>query len=281
MISEQQFRQMMPHAGARLDAHLPFINAALDEGRINTPRRIAAFMAQLAHESGEYRYMEELADGRAYEGRSDLGNTEPGDGVKFKGHGPIQITGRANHAACGAALGLDLIGSPKLIATPEHGTRSAVWFWNSRNLSPLADSIGSRPSRDASTAASTACPIVASIGTGFARSSACLMSSSTGKSFRSPNFSAGTICRPMASPARARSRHWRPSKRDTPARSPAPSKGETMLKFIRDRLKEPSTYAALGVILAAIGVNIDQGTIGAIAGGVVAVLGIILGEKSA
>ena len=54
-----------------------------------------------------------------------------------------------------------------------------------------------------------------------------------------------------------------------------------MLKFVADRLKEPSTYAGLGVILAAIGVNIDQGTIGAIAGGVVAVLGIILGEKSA
>jgi predicted chitinase len=139
MITDHQIRQMMPNAGARLDAHLPFINAAIEEGRINTPRRIAAFMAQLAHESGEYRYMEELADGRAYEGRADLGNTEPGDGVKFKGHGPIQITGRANHADCGAALGLDLIGSPKLIATPEHGTRSAVWFWNSRNLSPLAD----------------------------------------------------------------------------------------------------------------------------------------------
>jgi predicted chitinase len=139
MITDHQIRQMMPNAGARLDAHLPFINAAIEEGRINTPRRIAAFMAQLAHESGEYRYMEELADGWAYEGRADLGNTEPGDGQKYKGHGPIQITGRANHRAAGEALGLDLINNPTLLTLPAYGTRSAVWFWNSRNLSPLAD----------------------------------------------------------------------------------------------------------------------------------------------
>lgn len=139
MITERQFRAMMPHAGARLDAHWPFIVPALDAAKINTPQRIAAFLAQLAHESGEYRYLEEIADGSAYEGRADLGNTEPGDGVKFKGHGPIQITGRANHAACGAALGIDLINTPRLLTLPEYGTTSACWFWNSRNLSPLAD----------------------------------------------------------------------------------------------------------------------------------------------
>lgn len=139
MITEQQIRAMMPNAGARLTPHLPYIGPALEAGGITTPRRVAAFMAQLAHESGEYRYMEELADGSAYEGRSDLGNTQPGDGRRFKGHGPIQITGRANHKACGDALGLDLIGDPRLITTPEHGTASAVWFWNSRELSLLAD----------------------------------------------------------------------------------------------------------------------------------------------
>lgn len=139
MISEQQFRQMMPAAGARLDAHWPHINPAMEEGGITSPRSVAAFLAQLAHESGEYRYMEELADGAAYEGRSDLGNLHPGDGVKFKGHGPIQITGRANHEACGKALHLDLIVYPRLICSAAHGTRSAVWFWNSRGLSPVAD----------------------------------------------------------------------------------------------------------------------------------------------
>jgi len=139
MITEQQFRRMMPNAGARLDPHWPFIVPALEEGDITTPRRIAAFLAQAAHESGEYRYMAEIADGSAYEGRSDLGNIHPGDGVKFKGHSPFQITGRANHEACGKALGLDLIADPLLITRPEHGTHAAVWFWNSRGLNALAD----------------------------------------------------------------------------------------------------------------------------------------------
>jgi predicted chitinase len=139
LISEQQFRQMMPHAGARLDAHWPYINPALEKAAIDTPSRIAAFLAQLAHESGEYRYMEEIADGSAYEGRRDLGNNQPGDGVTYKGHGPIQITGRANHEACGYALGIDLIANPRLLTAPEYGTSSACWFWNSRRLSTLAD----------------------------------------------------------------------------------------------------------------------------------------------
>ncbi len=138
-ITERQFRQMMPNAGARLDAHWPFIVPALEAAHIDTPRRIAAFLAQLAHESGEYRYMEELADGSAYEGRADLGNIFPGDGVKFKGHGPIQITGRDNHHDCGVALGVDLTNTPRLLTLPEYGTASACWFWNSRSLSLLAD----------------------------------------------------------------------------------------------------------------------------------------------
>ncbi len=139
MITEDQIRAMFPGAGSRIEAHLPFIPIALERGKIDTPERIAAFLAQVAHESAEYKFMEELADGDAYEGRADLGNTEPGDGVMFKGHGPIQITGRANHQACGEALGLDLIASPTLLCTPCYGTASAAWFWNSRNLSPLAD----------------------------------------------------------------------------------------------------------------------------------------------
>jgi putative chitinase len=143
MLTEQTLRRMLPAAGARLDAHLPYIVPAMQKGRIDTPDRIAAFLAQLAHESGEYRYMAELADGSAYEGRADLGNTQPGDGPRFKGHGPIQITGRANHRACGAWLGLDLEADPLLLTRPEHGTTSAVWFWTIGNgkidLNLLAD----------------------------------------------------------------------------------------------------------------------------------------------
>lgn len=139
MIAEAHLRAMFPSAGHRLDAHLPYIGVALDVAGITTPLRISAFLAQLAVESGEYRYMQELADGSAYEGRADLGNTEPGDGVKYKGRGAIQVTGRNNYAACGIALGLPLLTKPELLAEPQYGTLSATWFWNSRHLSLLAD----------------------------------------------------------------------------------------------------------------------------------------------
>lgn len=143
MISESLLRQMMPAAGARLDPHLPFIGPAMERGGIVTPVRIAAFIAQLAHESGDYLWMQELADGRAYEGRADLGNVHPGDGPKFKGHGPIQITGRDNHRACGHALGIDAEANPLLLTQPRYGTAAAVWFWTVGNrkidLSLLAD----------------------------------------------------------------------------------------------------------------------------------------------
>ena len=141
MLTESQIRAMMPRAGKRLDPHLPYIGPALEAGAINTPRRIAAFMAQLAHESGEYQYMEEIADGRDYEWRADLGNVHAGDGPLFKGHGPIQITGRTAHRRCGEKLGLDLLSDPLLICRPEYGTRAAVWFWNDKmgGLSCLAD----------------------------------------------------------------------------------------------------------------------------------------------
>jgi putative chitinase len=138
-VSDNQLRQMFPNAGVRLEPHLAYIAPALTAAKIDNPHRIAAFLAQLAHESAEYRYMEEIADGSKYEGREDLGNIEPGDGVKFKGHGPIQITGRSNHLACGRTLGIDLIANPRLICTPQYGTASACWFWNSRQLSPIAD----------------------------------------------------------------------------------------------------------------------------------------------
>ncbi|CAF4659625.1 unnamed protein product [Rotaria magnacalcarata] len=103
------------------------------------PARKAAFLAQLAHESGQLRYMKEIASGEAYEGREDLGNNQPGDGKLFKGRGPIQLTGRANYAAAGKDLGLDLVNNPELVETPEVGFRTSVWFWNKRQLNKLAD----------------------------------------------------------------------------------------------------------------------------------------------
>ena len=139
-VSLQQLQGIMPNlSAAKAQAYLPHLNRAMAEAGITTPKRQAAFLAQLAHESGELKYFEELASGAAYEGRSDLGNTQPGDGVRYKGRGPIQLTGRANYRAAGRALGLDLEGNPALAATPEVGFRVAAWYWGSRNLNAQAD----------------------------------------------------------------------------------------------------------------------------------------------
>ncbi len=139
-VTLQQLKGVMPNlSDAKAQAYLAPLNRAMAEAGITTPRRQAAFLAQLAHESGELKYFEELASGAAYEGRSDLGNTQPGDGVRYKGRGPIQLTGRANYRAAGRALGLDLEGNPALAATPEVGFRVAAWYWGSRNLNAQAD----------------------------------------------------------------------------------------------------------------------------------------------
>jgi putative chitinase len=136
-----ELQAIMPNCPAqRLFAYYPWLTAAMVEFAITTPLRAAAFLAQLAHESGELRYMEEIASGSAYEGRHDLGNTEPGDGVRYKGRGPIQLTGRANYRACGAALGLDLEGDPWLAADPQVAFRIAGWYWSTHACNALADS---------------------------------------------------------------------------------------------------------------------------------------------
>ena len=111
----------------------------LAEFDLTTPLRQAHFLAQLCHESGSFNYLEELASGEDYEWRDDLGNVQEGDGVRFKGRGLIQITGRSNYHDCGEALGLDLIETPTRLADPDLACRSAGWFWNTRHLSAFAD----------------------------------------------------------------------------------------------------------------------------------------------
>lgn len=119
-----------------LSKHLP---AAMEEYEINTNLRIAHFLAQLAHESDHFRTMREYASGKAYEGRKDLGNIHRGDGVRYKGRGPIQLTGRANYEAYGKILGVDLVGKPELAETPEIGVRIACEYWKQKNLNVWAD----------------------------------------------------------------------------------------------------------------------------------------------
>ena len=132
--------QAMPgldHDTAR--KYLPFMEQAMNEFQINNPARAQMWLAQVGHESGSLRYMEEIASGAAYEGRKDLGNTQPGDGRKYKGRGPIQLTGRANYAAAGKALNLDLINNPQLAAEPRNAFRVSAWWWWQHGLNPIAD----------------------------------------------------------------------------------------------------------------------------------------------
>ncbi|MGE0373513.1 MAG: glycoside hydrolase family 19 protein [Gammaproteobacteria bacterium] len=138
-LTLDQLQEIMPHAGKRAAIFLGPLNDTMERYAINTPKRMAAFLAQLAHESGELRYVRELASGEDYERRKDLGNTRPGDGVKFKGRGLIQITGRANYHAVSAALGIDFVIKPALMELPENAAMVSGWFWDSRNLNELAD----------------------------------------------------------------------------------------------------------------------------------------------
>ncbi|HYO63823.1 MAG TPA: peptidoglycan-binding protein [Pyrinomonadaceae bacterium] len=143
-FNEQALAQIMPNLKADKRAlYYPFLVAAMVEFDITTPLRIAAFVAQLAHESAEFRFMEEIwgptAAQKRYEGRKDLGNTQPGDGFRFKGRGPIQITGRANYTKYGKLLGIDLVDNPALAATPEVGFRTAGLYWKMNNCNALAD----------------------------------------------------------------------------------------------------------------------------------------------
>lgn len=109
---------------------------------IDAPLRQAHFLAQVGHESGELRFRKEIASGDAYEGRMDLGNDQPGDGRKYKGRGLIQLTGKANYAEYGRAIGREqeILTKPELIeVNPDLCVDVAGWFWAKRNLNILAD----------------------------------------------------------------------------------------------------------------------------------------------
>jgi len=142
-LTQQTLQAIFQHATAAQIArfHAPLL-ATMATAQINTPLRQAHFLAQVGHESGELRYTEELASGAAYEGRKDLGNTQPGDGKRFKGRGLIQLTGRANYTAFGASIAQDLCtgDTPTRVSTdPALCVAAATWFWTTHSLNALAD----------------------------------------------------------------------------------------------------------------------------------------------
>lgn len=168
-ITQQQLLQILPNAGRQAGVFVPLLNTAMIRYAIVTPNRIAAFVAQVGHESGQLtRLVENLnysadalmqtwkdrfdlvratASARkpevianiAYGGR--MGNTALGDGWKYRGRGLIQVTGKANYLACSRALFGDdrLILQPELLEQPQYAALSAAWFWSVNGLNTLAD----------------------------------------------------------------------------------------------------------------------------------------------
>jgi putative chitinase len=144
------------------------LQATFDKYEINTPKRQAAFIGQCAHESGNFKTLEEnlrykaealmrvwpsrfpdmdtaskyannpqMIANKVYSGR--MGNTEDGDGWKYHGRGLIQLTGKDNYERCGSSMGMDLVGDPDRLLDPQYAALSAGWFWNKHGLNELAD----------------------------------------------------------------------------------------------------------------------------------------------
>jgi len=138
-LTQAQLQSIANYATpTKIANYLPMLNATMAKYAINTPLRVCHFLAQLIHESGSFNYTKELASGVAYEYRSDLGNTQKGDGPLYKGRGFIQLTGRANYDHYGKALGVDLLSNPELVAT-EYPADVSGWFWDTHNINALAD----------------------------------------------------------------------------------------------------------------------------------------------
>lgn len=148
MLTDSELQQIMPKLPqAKRQLYLPFLNKVMEIYEIDTPLRASAFLAQIAHESAELRFMEEIWGPTAQQKRYDpptdlarrLGNTQPGDGFRYRGRGPIQITGRANYKKYGDLLGVDLVGNPDLASTPQFAFSTAGLFWKMNGLNELAD----------------------------------------------------------------------------------------------------------------------------------------------
>jgi putative chitinase len=142
-LTEEKLQAIMTNASdASITRYYQPLVRMMANSQINTPLRIAHFLAQVGHESGDLLYGEEIADGSEYEGRTDLGNTQPGDGRRFKGRGLIQLTGRANYTAFGTARSRDFVTPTNYLAIatdPELAVDVSCWFWTVHGLNTKAD----------------------------------------------------------------------------------------------------------------------------------------------
>lgn len=149
-ISREQIKSIYPYAvtgmkdsvvNALIDKFIGPLNTQMAVYGIDTPLRVAHFLSQILHESGGFRWVKELATGAAYEGRKDLGNTQKGDGVRYKGRGLIQLTGRANYKAFRDWMNgkPDVYTSPALVEQPNLSVLASVFFWITKGLNALAD----------------------------------------------------------------------------------------------------------------------------------------------
>ena len=141
-VTKSEILRIMPHANRqRLNEDIDVLNEWAPKFGINTPLRMAHFLAQVAHESGELRYAEEIASGSAYEGRKDLGNTQKGDGVRFKGRGYIMLTGRVNYQAyqdSGYCVG-NLMAHPEWLTKSPGRMKASLWFFATHGCLKYAD----------------------------------------------------------------------------------------------------------------------------------------------
>lgn len=143
-LTDEQLKKIYPNSTEKnRQKYLSYLNYYAVMYEVNTFERWCAFLAQIGHESGQLQYVEELASGEAYEGRKDLGNTQKGDGKRYKGRGLIQITGRANYQRLtdemrGLAMGVDFVEQPELLKEPEYAVLSAFWYWDVNKLNRYA-----------------------------------------------------------------------------------------------------------------------------------------------
>lgn len=140
LMTPKEIKSIAVHADdKKIEVYTPLLNQYMHEYKICGAEREAAFLATIIHESGHFRYTREIASGSAYEGRRDLGNIYAGDGIKFRGRGLIQLTGRSNYERASKALGIDFVSNPQLLEQPRYATLVSCWWWADKGLNEIAD----------------------------------------------------------------------------------------------------------------------------------------------